>query len=444
MTRRISRRDMLRRTALAGAGFWAAGASARAHPLATSPNEKLDIGLVGIGGRGKANLNGVSSENIVALCDVDDERAGDAYKRFPKARKFYDFRRMLDELGSKLDAVVVSTPDHTHFHPAMTAMELGLHCYCEKPMAHSVREVRAMTRLAREKKLATQLGVQRHTHQNIHRVVELIRSGAIGEVREVHSWVKSGRGMPDIPETFPPVPDHLEWDLWLGPAEERSYSPAYAPYKWRFWWDFGTGETGNWGCHILDIPFWALELTHPERVEASGPPVHPQTTPKSMEVRFDFPARGSRPPVALHWYQAPGGPAILREKDLPPEEAKKANTLFVGSKGLLLCDFKKRKLYPESDFTDFEPPPPSVPDSPGFHREWIEACKEGEPATCNFDYSGPLTETVLLGNAAYRAGAPFEWNAAKLEARGEGDYERLIRPSFREGWELAAAARASG
>jgi len=376
--------------------------------------------------------------SIVAMCDVDDTRAGGAYKRYSGARKFYDFRKMFDEMHGDIDAVAVSTPDHTHFHPSMTALRLDKHLYCEKPMAHSVQEARQMTDLARKNGLATQLGVQRHTHGNVHRVVEMIRAGSIGTVRECHAWVGGDRGMPSIPKDRPSVPTGLKWDLWLGPAAERSYHKTYCPYGWRFWWDFGTGETGNWGCHILDIPFWALDLDYPTRVEGSGPPVHAQTTPRSMTTRLDFPARdvsgrGKRPAVALHWYHTKNGPPILREHKLPHFGS---GVLFVGSEGLLLCDFGKHRLYPEAKFADLKAPPKSIPDSPGFHREFVLACKGGEAATCNFDYSGPMAEAVLLANVAYRSQGSFDWDAKGLVARGNDKAQTMIRSTFRKGWEV--------
>ena len=431
MANRLNRRTMLQTTAAAGAAYWVGTNTGSTR--AASANEKLDIAVIGVGGRGAANLNGVRGENIVALCDVDDKRAGNAYQRFPKAKKYYDFRKLLDDMENQLDAVVVSTPDHTHFHPSVMAMRMGKHLYCEKPMAHSLYEVRVMTELAAEKKIATQLGVQRHTLSNVHRVVELIQSGTIGEVRECHSWIGGERGMPEIPKDNPPVPDHLKWDLWLGPTANRPYSPAYAPYNWRFWWDYGTGETGNWGCHILDVPYWALNLRYPTKVEASGPPVHAQTTSKSMTTRFEFPADGKRPPVTLHWYHTKSGPPVLKEHGLPHFGM---GSLFIGSEGMLLCDFGKRKLYPEKKFAGIEAPKISIPNSPGFYKEWIDACKGGKPATCNFDYSGPMTETVLLGNTAYRAGGGFEWNASTMTASGNSKVEQLLRPEFRKGWEI--------
>lgn len=430
MTHRITRRRMLRDTGL-GAGLLVLSQNFLAH--GASPNEKLNIALVGIGGRGADNLGGVSGENIVALCDVDEQRAGKAFEKFPKAKKYTDFRQMLDKQAKEIDAVVISTPDHTHFHPAMMAMQMDKHCYCEKPLAHALGEVRQMTALAAKKKLATQLGAQRHALANVHRVVELVQAGAIGEVRECHAWVGGDRGMPEKPTEFPPVPAHLDWDLWLGPAADRPYSPAYVPYKWRFWWDFGTGETGNWGCHILDIPYWALGLKHCTKVAASGPPVDADRTPKAMAVQFEFPERGDKPPVALHWYHTKEGPAILKKHKMPHFSM---GVLFVGSEGMLLCDFSKRKLYPEKKFADFEAPAESIPNSPGFYKEWIQACKGGPAPTCHFDYTGPMAETVLLGNLAYRVGRPFTWDAANLRSPDFPELDSYIHPTYRKGWEL--------
>ncbi len=426
-----TRREFLQTTAAAGVGYWLGTESLVAQSNAAV--EKLNIAVIGVGGRGEANLNGVQSQNIVALCDVDDRRAGSAYERFPKARKFRDFRRMFDQLESQINAVVVSTPDHTHFHPAMMAMRMGKHLYCEKPMAHSVEEARVMTKTAQAKNVVTQLGVQRHTIENIHRVVELIQAGAIGEVSEVHCWIGGDRGMPDPPTEFPPVPSHLSWDLWLGPAADRPYSPEYVPYKWRFWWDFGTGETGNWGCHTLDIPFWALGLKYPTRVDAAGPDVDPQRTPKSMATRFDFPAVDGRAAVKLHWYHAKNGPPILKQHGLPHQGN---NTLFIGSAGMLLCGYDKRKLYPEEKFADFAEPDPTIPDSPGFHREWIEGCQGGAVPTCHFGYTGPMSETVLLGNTAYRAGGGFDWDAERFAASGNPRVDAFLYSQYRAGWDL--------
>ena len=332
-----TRRRFLADAALLTGGVWLSGA---APAKAESPNEKLNFAVIGCGGRGAANLNGFRDQNIVALCDVDEKRAGKAYERYPHAKAFHDYRRMYDKLETKIDCVVVSTPDHTHFHPSMLAMQMGKHLYCEKPMAHSVDQVRHMTNLAAEKKLVTQLGVQRHTKANMHRVVELIQTHAIGKVQEVHAWVGGSRGMPAIPTDAPPVPSTLKWDLWLGQAKERSYHPSICPYGWRFWWDYGTGEMGNWGCHILDIPFWALGLTYPSRVEAHGPEPHPLTTPKSMTTKFVYEAdrETGRPEIELHWYHANPRPAVLAENGLPTNFG---SVLFIGTEGMLVTEFDK-------------------------------------------------------------------------------------------------------
>ncbi|RMG38866.1 MAG: gfo/Idh/MocA family oxidoreductase [Planctomycetota bacterium] len=429
--RAISRRRMLQASAVAAGWFVAPRPFVDAAER--SPNERLNIACIGVGGRGAANVSAVSRHNLVAFCDVDQKRAAKTYQKFPGVPRFVDFRQMLQKLENRIDAVVISTPDHTHFHPALMAIRMGKHVYLEKPMAHSVWEVRRLTEEALRAKVATQLGVQRHTLDNVHRVVEIVQSGVLGTIREVHCWIGGSRGMPPKPTEFPAVPEHLDWDLWIGPARYRRYSPAYAPYNWRFWWDFGTGETGNWGCHILDIPFWALGLKYPTRVDASGPPVDPDRSPKSMSARFAFPAGKDRPPVTLHWYHAAKGPEILRRLNLP---ASGNNTLFIGSEGMLLCGFSKRALYPKDKFAAVKIDR-TIPDSPGFHQEWLDACRGGPRPSCHFDYSGPLTETVLLGNAAYRARGGFDWDAAALKASGNDRAAQYLTSHFREGWEVA-------
>lgn len=396
------------------------------------PSEKLNVACIGVGGRGADNVQGLAGQNLVAFADVDDQRAAATYKKYPAVKTYRDYRRMFDELGAKIEAVAISTPDHMHFHPALMAMNRGLHVYLEKPLAHNVWQIRTLTELARKKKLATQLGTQRHAFGGMHRVVELVHSGAIGEVREVHAWTGGKRGMPKMPDDTPPVPRHLDWDLWLGPAPARPYHPSICPYGWRFWWDYGTGETGNMGCHILDVCFWALDLKYPTKVEASGPPVDALRSSTAMAVKFEFPARGQRPPVALHWYHAENGPDVLRKHNL---SEKGNHTLLIGSQGMLLCGYGKPELLPKEKFADFKAPQPTIPESPGFYNEFVAAGKGGKPATCAFDYSGPLAETVILGNVAYRAGG-FEWDAASLVPKGNAAAERLIREPLREGWKV--------
>jgi len=433
----VSRREMLRRSAATVAGMWAARSTLGA-PV-KSANEKLNIAFIGVGGRGAANLSIIAGfgDNVVALCDVDDERAGTAYAKFPKAKKYYDFRRMLEEMDRDIDAVVVSTPDHTHATASVMAMRMGKHCFCEKPLAHNVYECRVMAQVAAEKKLATQLGTHHHAKESHRRIVEIIRSGVIGPVREAHAMIGGSRGGGERPTDTPPVPAHLQWDLWLGPAPYRPYHPDYVPYKWRFWWDFGTGETGNNGVHTLDIPFWALNLNHPLTIEAHGPPVHPETSPKSMTVRYEFGARGDRPPVTLHFYHTATPPPALDEKNLPEwKPAKwKPTVLFIGEKGMLAADLSNWKLLPESKFRDFQPTP-TIPPSVGHHREWVNACKTGSPTTCNFAYGAALTEMVLLGNVAYRTGQPLRWDPAKLKATDCPSADRFIKETYRPGWPL--------
>ncbi len=425
-----NRRQVLRQAALAGAA--AALGTLPARPLlAASPNEKLNVAVVGCANRGGANLGGVSSENVVALCDVDDRRAARAYKAHPKARKFRDFRKMLDAVGREIDAVVVSTPDHTHAPPAVAAMKMGKHCYCEKPLAHSVYEVRTMREIAKEKKLATQMGTQIHAEPNYRRVVELIQSGAIGPVGEVHVWFGGSYAGKDRPKETPPVPPELDWDLWLGPAPTRPYHPCYLPGTWRRWWDFGCGALGDFGCHYMDLPFWALGLRYPTSVEAEGPPVHPEGTPGWLTIRYEFPARGALPPVRLTWYDGGKRPEQVQQGKVPNWGSA---VLFVGQKGMLLADYGRRKLLPEAQFDGFQAPKPTIPDSIGHHREWIAACKTGSPTTCNFDYSGALAEAVVLGNVAYRCGKKLLWDAASLKATGCPEADPYIRPEYRQGW----------
>ena len=411
-----------------------------------SANEKLNIAIVGVGGQGMYSYGNVRRENIIAIADVDAVRAGRPFERLKPHERFTDYRRMLDKLHNELDAVVVCTPDQTHFHPSYMAMDMGLHLYLEKPMAHNVWEIRKLTELAAHKGLATQLGMQRHTKSNMHRVTELIQAGAIGEVTEVHSWVSSERGMYPRLKSSVDVPETLDYDLWLGPVEHFDYDPKITPYGWRFWWDFGTGEAGNWGCHILDIPFDALKLDYPTHVGASGPDPHPQMTTKDMHSWFDFPAKGDRGPVKLHWYQAKQGPEILAKYGLSP---KGKNTLFIGTEGLLLTGFDERQVLKSDgdgwkvvnthdDAMGFEMPEQTVPDSPGFHKEFLNACKGSDTApTCNFGYSGPLSETVLLANAAYRSQSEFDWDYKTMTCKDAPEAQAHIKPNYKKGWEIA-------
>ena len=433
MSNRITRRQMLRNTTFAGIGIWVSKGTFGAE--ARSPNEKLNLAGIGVGGRGGADVNGCASENFVALCDVDDRRAAGTFNKFPKAKKYRDFRKLLDELENQIDAVVIGTPDHTHAPPAAMALRMGKHVYCEKPLTHNVYETRVLTDLAKKNNLATQLGTQIHAGDNYRRVVELVQSGAIGPVRQVEVQFGGGRGGQDRPTETPPVPEGLDWDLWLGPAPFRPYHPCYVPGEWRNWWDFANGMLGDFGCHYMDLPFWALKLKYPTSVEAQAPvPPHPETAAPVLTVRYEFPVRGDLPPVTMTWRNGAGNvPPIIQEKNLPNWGSA---VLFVGEKGMLLANYSKLQLLPEADFAGFQAPEPTIPKSVGHHKEWIDACKTGSPTTCNFAYSGPLTETALLGDVSYRAQSKLEWDAENLKATNCPVADNFIQREYRQGWRL--------
>jgi len=433
MSNRLDRREMLRSTALAGVGVYLS--QNRARGQGQTPNEKLNIAIIGASGRGAANLAGVASENIVALCDVDEKRAAGAFTRFPKAKKYGDFRKMLDEMDREIDAVVVSTTDHTHAPASVAAMARGKHCYCEKPLTHTVSEARAMAEVAAKNKVVTQIGTQIHAGDNYRRVVELVQSGVIGPVTEAHVWIGWGKGGRDRPKETPSVPAHLNWDLWIGPAPFRPYHPSYMAGGWRAFSDFASGNLGDFGPHYVDLPYWALDLKYPTTVEAQGPPAHPGCPPWILTVRYEFPARGELPLVTLHYYQGEGNTAIVAEKKLP-EWAARSGILFVGSKGMVVANYGQRAILPEKDFADFQPPEPTIPRSIGHHREWVEACKTGGATTCGFDYSGPLNESLLLGNVAYYAGTKLQWDPANLMATNCPEADKYIQHHYREGWSL--------
>jgi len=394
-----------------------------------------------VGGRGAADVNGVESENIVALCDVDEQRAAGTFQRFPQAKRYKDFRKMLDEIHGQIDAVVIGTPDHTHAVAGVMAMKMGKHCYCEKPLTHNVYEARMMAVAARENNLATQMGTQIHAGSNYRRVVELVQSGAIGEIREVHVWLGANfsgpatptdRSQPDAPSDRPAVPETLDWDLWLGPAAYRPYHSAYAPFAWRYWWNFANGQLGDFFCHYCDLAFWALDLKHPTTIEAHGP-VHPESAARWTIARQEYPSRGNLPPLTLHWYNGGPYPEWVKQKNIPQWGSA---VLFVGSKGMLISDYGRHQLLPENQFADFKRPDPFIPESIGHHREWAEACKSGGPTTCNFEYSGALTEAALLCNVALRTGKKIQWDAANLKAVGVPEADAFLRRDYRDGWKL--------
>jgi predicted dehydrogenase len=429
---RFTRRRFLQATAAAGAlSFWSG--LPRALAKNDSPNERLHVGVIGVANQGAYDLREVAGAGaaIVALCDVDERQAGRARTQFPQAKFYPDYRQMIDQKG--IDAVVVATPDHVHAFATMAALKAGLHVYCEKPLTHTVHEARLVAQTAAKQKRVTQMGTQIHAEKNYRRVVELIQSGAIGPVHEVHAWVGRSWGGAKRPKDEPPIPAGLHYDLWLGPAPYRPYHPRYLPRNWRSWWDFGGGTLTDMACHYLDLPYWALGLRHPTKVSAEGPPADPEAAASWVIVRYEFPALGEQPPVQVTWYDGGKRPPHFAEGKVPPWRGD--GVLFVGAKGMLLADYTKHRLLPESQFAGFKPPAPTIPDSIGHHKEWVEACKSGGPTTCNFNYSGALAETVLLGAVSYRLGKPFTWDAANLKA-SEPEAERFLRGEYRKGWTL--------
>jgi predicted dehydrogenase len=419
---KIHRRQFFKQSALAAAGTWL---GTRTSFGKASPNEKLNIGMIGTANRAAADLDGVKGENIVALCDIDSNFLDAAAVKFPGAKRYSDYRKMLEQ--KDIDAVVIGTPDHTHAVATVAALKSGRHVYCEKPLTHTISEVRIVAETARKHKLATQLGNQIHATNHYRRVVELVRSGAIGPVREVHCWVGSEWPPMDRPAGVP-VPPNIDYEQWLGPVEYRPYSPEYLPFKWRRWWAFGGGTISDFCCHLMDLAYWSLDLTYPLTVEAEGPPVHPECAPQWLIARYEYAARESGPPVKLIWYSA----------RRPPHELPKwgNGVLFVGDKGMLLTDYDKHVLLPEKDFADFTPPPPSIPDSIGHHAEWIQACKTGGPTTCHFGYGALLTEAGLLGNVAFRTGKKIEWDPKHMRATNCPEAEQYIQHHYRKGWRI--------
>ena len=444
MDRQTNRRDFLKRSAAAGAGILAAGSgalrgqAARGQRPAKKPaaSDKLNVAIAGAGGRGRGNTGSVRSENIVALCDVDDRRLAAAAKEFPQAKTYHDWRKMLEQ--KDIDAVVCSTTDHTHALISVAAMKLGKHVYCEKPLAHSVHEARVVRQTYNQMKprgVRTQQGTQIHASSNYRRVVELVQSGAIGPVREAHVWCGRRGRCPKRPEQGEPVPDYLHWDLWLGPAPFRPYHRSYLPgcMTWEQHWDWGNGCLGDMGSHLIDLPFWALGLRHPLTAEAEGEPRSEESYPHWLIIRWEHPARGEQPAVKLCWYD--GG----KKPKAPPDDDLRRfgnGILFVGDKGWLLADYGRRILLPKDKFKDFQPPAPSIPPSKGHHREWLHACKTGAETLCNFDYAGLLIENNLLGTVAYRVNKKIEWDAENLQAKNCPEAAKFIRREYRKGWTL--------
>jgi predicted dehydrogenase len=448
----LPRRRFLRVSAAAAATF----VIAPRHVLGqgqTPPSDKLNIAGVGIGGQGSADLEEMKSENIVALCDVDSDYAAHTFKKYPNAKRYVDFREMLDK-EKGIDAVVVGTPDHNHAIVSVAAMRHGKHVYCEKPLTRTVKEARVVAQVAKETKRVTQMGNQGMAFEGNRLIKEWIWGGVIGPVREVHVWSDrpTHRGkMPlwwpqgiERPTDTPPVPATLNWDLWLGPAPWRPYHPAYVPFKWRGWWDFGTGGLGDMGIHNLAPVFSALKLGAPTSVTSTSTPVFKETVPVAAVVHYEFPARGDMPAVKLHWYD--GGLLPERPEELEDDRAldPEDGIIFVGDKGKMLVEGwggEKPRLIPASKHKDFTPPPKTLPRSVGHYQEFVHACKQGTPTESNFGFSGPLTEAVLLGSVAIRLGdeligEKLRWDSANLKVPNVPEAEALLHYPYRQGWAL--------
>jgi predicted dehydrogenase len=434
--------ESLSLSGLSRRGFLAASASGLAYTTLLAedgkklpPSERVRVGVVGLAGQGQYNWGELqrAGADVVAICDVHESRTDAARKAFPKAKFYVDYRKLIDaksELG--LEAMLCATPDHTHFHVTYAAMQAGLHAYCEKPLTHTVGECRKLRNLAKDKKLVTQMGTQIHAGDNYRRVVEIIRKGTIGTVKEVHSWVGgawNGNGKRPEPQT---APKDLNFDLWLGPVAERPYAKEYVPFHWRRYWAFGGGRMADMACHHVDLPFWALDLKAPMKVSAEGSALTPETCADWIVCKYDFAARGEHPPISLTWYDGDKRPPQFAELKLPKWGD---GNLFVGDKGMLLANYGSYLLLPEGKFSGILGDN-SIPKSVGHHKEWLDAIKTNGPTTCNFDYSGGLTEAVLLGVVSYRLGKPIEWDSANLKAKGLLEADALLHKEYRKGWSV--------
>jgi len=443
----FSRREFVGTAGAALAAFVVVPRHVLAASGATPPGEKLNIACIGVAGRGRDDLEAVSGENIVALCDVDTQRAGDAFRKFPNAKPYQDFRKMFDEMEKSIDAVVVATPDHTHAVALLAAMKRGKHVYSEKPLAHSVYEIRQIAKAAREHRLVTQLGNQGHSSDSIRLFCEWVWAGAIGNVHTIHA----GCGMvyskidelPRLKEQHP-VPPTLDWDLWLGPAQFRPYHPAYVPGAWRGWLPFGTGVIGDWVCHVVDPVFWALDLGAPATVQAQAkgddPVAHADTCPKGTVIKYQFPAKGTRGPVTLYWYD--GTERLPRPEGLEQgRNVPETGAVVLGDKGGITYGSHGAggvRIFPEEKMRAYQRPAKTLPRVGGHHQDWLDAIRKGKQAGSHFDYGGPLTEIALLGVIAFRMlGRELKWDARGMRFTNCPEANPSLNPPYRKGWTLA-------
>jgi predicted dehydrogenase len=403
-----------------------------------APSNKLNVAAIGIGARGRGDLNSARSENIVALCDVNKQHLAKAAEKYPKAKTYEDWRKCLDQ--KDIDAVICATIDHTHAFINVWAMNRGMHVYSEKPLANSVHEARTVreTYLKNKDRIATQMGTQVHASTNFRRIVEMVHSGAIGTPKTVHAWCsRKPAGGGYLPAEGNP-PDYLNWDLWVGPSPMHPYNPRYhggGCLKWNRFWDFGSGQIGDMGSHMMDLAFWALDLRFPTSCEAEGTPVHPDTCPQQLRAKWEHPANDWRPSVEVNWYDGgkkPGVPSEVFNRDKMFK-----GLIFMGDKGYLVADYGYRILMPKGDGHPTMPKPEEmIPESKGHFKEWIDACKTDKKTLCNFDYSGALIENNLLSLVAYRLGKKLEWDANNLKATNCPEADQYIQKKYRDGWVL--------
>jgi predicted dehydrogenase len=443
----LSRRNFLRTTSTAASAFLVVPRHLVAGGGAPAPSERPNLAAIGIGGMGGADIDALApNTNIVALCDVDSNHAAGTFKKFPNAKQFRDFRKMFDAMEKEIDAVLVATPDHFHAVAAMAAIKRGKHVYCEKPLAHSVHEVRELMRAAKEHNVVTQLGNQGHSFDSIRNFCEWIWDGAIGKVHTIHagcSAVNSGLDhLSSIGQHFD-VPATLDWDQWLGPAAQRPYNPAYLPAHWRGWTPFGNGTVGDWACHVVDPVFWALDLGAPATIQADVQDYAPKTQgdafPKGEIITYEFPAKGERGPITMHWYS--GTRHIPRPPELEADE-KNVDTgaVVVGDRGTIVYGSHgagQVRLIPQARMDAYKHPAQKIPRVKEHHWDWLQAIKNGKKAGSDFSYGGPLTEIALLGVIAIKMpGTKLEWDAQKMQFRNCADANQWINPPYRQGWNL--------
>lgn len=442
--RPVSRRHFLRSATVASAATLAFPHVLRSQG-GVSSNSRLNIACIGVGGRGHHHVTGLKDENLVAFCDVDQARAAPTFQEFPDIPRYLDYREMFDRIGNTIDAVSICTPDHMHFPIAMTAMALGKHVHVEKPMGHTIAEVRRLAEVARERRVATQMGIQGHAGEGVRLLKEWFDAGILGEVREVHTWSDrpiwpQGLAAPDHTKFIPVVPPGLAWDLWLGVASPRPFDPSYVPFTWRGYWDFGTGAAGDMGCHLVDGVFWALQLGAPASVEAISSGLNEVSAPKASVVTYHFPGRGSLPPVKWMWYDGGLKPPLPTWFDAG-RSLSHNGSLVIGSNASVYAPgmiYESVRLVPEARMRDLAPSLPEktierVPEADHF-KEWVRACKDGPPAGANFDYSAPLTELVLLSNVALRCRRRIEWDSAAMRVTNVPDANQFLAKTYRSGF----------